>query len=227
MRSIYHLFSSSDNPNSLGAKFRARRLKTFEALFFNHFNVQVNVQEQIRILDVGGTDYFWKNSRIPDLPEVRITLLNINQEKVTHPHINSVVGDATDMKEFPTNSFDLVFSNSVIEHLYTFENQKKMASEIQRVGKEYFIQTPNRYFPVEAHYALPFAQYLPKRFLYLILTQTRLSRLKSWDKTLAKQYLDEIKLLDESEMKQLFPEAKILKEMVWGLTKSLTSHTLF
>lgn len=223
MALLIELFSSSDNPNSLGAKFRARRLKIFEALFFNYFDGN----QEIRILDVGGTDYFWKNSKILDLSGVRITLLNIYPERVTHPHINSIVGDATNMKEFPDNGFDLVFSNSVIEHLYTFENQKKMASEIARVGKRYFIQTPNKYFPIEAHYALPFAQYLPKTFLFFLLTKTKISRMITWDKDVARQYLDEIRLLNEKEMRQLFPEARILKETTLGLMKSLTAHNLF
>jgi len=131
------------------------------------------------------------------------------------------------MNVLSNKSFDLVFSNSVIEHLYTFENQIKMASEIERVGKRYFIQTPNKYFPIEAHYALPFAQYLPKNILYFLLTKTKVSRMILWDKDLARQYLEEIRLLNEKEMRQLFPEAHILKEKALALTKSLTAHNLF
>lgn len=222
MKFIYELFSSSDNPNSLGAKFRAKRLKKFEKLFFRNFNPE----KEIRILDVGGTDYFWKNSQIPSIPGVRITLLNLHLEKTTHPHIQSLLGNATDMREFSDKSFDLIFSNSVIEHLYTLENQQKMAAEIQRVGRKYFIQTPNKFFPIEAHYALPFAQFLPKSLVFLLLTKTRLSRLKRWEEKAARQYLEEIRLLNEKEMRLLFPGAKILKEKALGLTKSLTAHNL-
>lgn len=220
MKLIYELFSSSDNPKSLGAKFRKERLKRFEKLFFRNFRIE----KEIKILDVGGTDYFWKNSQIPNIPGVRITLLNLHLENTTHPHIESIQGDATDMREFPDQSFDLVFSNSVIEHLYTLENQQKMASEIQRVGKKFFIQTPNKYFPIEAHYALPFAQFLPKSLVFFLLTKTKLSRLKRWEEKSARQYLEEIRLLSEKEMKSLFPGAKILKEKALGLTKSLTAH---
>jgi hypothetical protein len=119
-----------------------------------------------------------------------------------------------------------VFSNSVIEHLYTYENQVKMADEIQRVGRKYFIQTPNKYFPIEAHYAIPFAQYLPKSLLLFLLTKTRLSRMTKWKKEDAKQYLDEIRLLSEKEMKRLFPGSKILKEKSLGFVKSFTAHNL-
>jgi len=222
MSIINDLFAPSDNPKSIGAKFRARRLKKFEKLFFRNFNPEKTIQ----ILDVGGTDYFWKGSQIPNVPGVCITLLNLQLEKTTHPHIKALVGDATAMPEFEDKKFDLVFSNSVIEHVYTYENQAKMAAEIQRVGKRYFVQTPNRYFPVEAHYALPFAQYMPKRLLFFILTKTRLSRMTKWKPQDAQQYQDEIRLLNEKEMKTLFPGSKMLKEKTMGMIKSLTAHNL-
>lgn len=174
MSFISNLFSPSDNPDSLGAKFRNQRQKDFEDLFFLNFSKN----EPIRVLDVGGASYFWDTSSLPTLPNIEIILLNLGEEKIDHPKIKSVVGDATSMPEFEENSFDLVFSNSVIEHLYTWENQQKMANEIMRVGKKHFIQTPNRYFPVEAHYAIPFAQYLPQPLLYFFLTKTKLSRLQ-------------------------------------------------
>jgi predicted SAM-dependent methyltransferase len=222
MSFISNLFSPSDNPDSLGAKFRNQRNKDFEDLFFKNFSKD----EPIRVLDVGGAAYFWNTSSLPSLPNIEIILLNLGVEEIDHPKIKSVVGDATDMSEFEDNSFDLVFSNSVIEHLYTKENQQKMANEIIRVGKKHFIQTPNRYFPVEAHYALPFAQYLPKDLVYFFLTKTKLSRLQKWDPKDAQQYLDEIRLLDLREMQQLFPNSNMYLEKVMGMIKSISAHNL-
>ncbi len=222
MSIVTDLFAPSDNPKSIGAKFRARRLKKFEKLFFRTFDTD----KPFEILDVGGTDYFWRSSQVPNIPGVTITLLNLQPEKTTHRNIRSLVGDATSMTQFADKKFDLVFSNSVIEHLYTSENQLKMACEIQRVGKRYFVQTPNKYFPVEAHYAIPLAQYMPKDLLFFFLTKTRLSRLNRWDTKDAQQYLDEIRLLNEREMKMLFPGCTILKEKTLGMTKSLTAHNL-
>jgi predicted SAM-dependent methyltransferase len=222
MSSFTRLFASSDQPDSLGAKFRTKRLKKFEDLFFKNFPKD----QPLTILDVGGTDYFWKGSKVLALPNVKIILLNLHKEETDHPNLESRIGDATQMKEFENQSFDLVFSNSVIEHLYTFENQRKMAEEIRRVGKKYFIQTPNKYFPVEAHYALPFGQYLPKKLLFFLLTKTKASRFQRWTSQAARQYIDEIRLLNEKEMKELFPKCTILKENVLGLTKSITAHNL-
>ena len=222
MSSLFNFLASSDNPNSLGYKFRIKRLQEFEKMFFSRFSGL----EKIEILDVGGTSYFWKNSSLLSHPGLRITLLNLYPVETSHPAIHAVQGDATDMREFETGSFDLVFSNSVIEHLYTLELQQKMASEILRVGKSYFIQTPNVYFPIEAHYALPFAQFYSKAFLHFMLTQTKFSRMRKWSSAEASQYIAEIRLLNAQEMKALFPGASLLKEKVLGLTKSITAHNL-
>ncbi|EAZ81630.1 class I SAM-dependent methyltransferase [Algoriphagus machipongonensis] len=222
MSFITELFAASDNPNSLGAKLRNKRQKAFEKLFFSTFPDK----KPIKILDLGGTAYFWKNSFLLDLPYVEITLLNLTKEEENLPKIKSVCGDATNMPEYQDQSFDLIFSNSVIEHLYNWENQVKMAEEIKRVGKKYFIQTPNKYFPIEAHYAIPFAQFAPKSLIFKTLTKTKLSRLKKWDEADAKQYLEEIVLLSEGDMRKLFEGASIYKEKMFGLTKSLTAHNL-
>jgi predicted SAM-dependent methyltransferase len=222
MSSLFNFLASSDNPNSLGYKFRTKRLQEFEKMFFSRFSGL----EKIEILDVGGTSYFWKNSSLLSHPGLRITLLNLYPVETSHPAIHAVQGDATDMREFENGSFDLVFSNSVIEHLYTFELQQKMASEILRVGESYFIQTPNVYFPIEAHYALPFGQFYPKAFLHFMLTQTKFSRMRKWSSAEASQYIAEIRLLNAQEMKALFPGASLLKEKVLGLTKSITAHNL-
>ncbi|MDN3203831.1 class I SAM-dependent methyltransferase [Algoriphagus sediminis] len=222
MGSFSDLFKSSDQPNSLGAKFRAKRLEDFEALFFKIFDKD----QKIRILDVGGTDYFWKGSSIIDLPNVSITLLNLHLEESSHPSVKAITGDATDMSNFENEQFDLVFSNSVIEHLYSFDSQKKMADEVMRVGKRYFIQSPNRSFPIEAHYALPFAQKMPKSWVYFLLTKTRFSRLQRWEEKDARQYLDEIRLLSQDEMKTLFPGSELYFEKVFGLVKSFAAHNL-
>ena len=63
------------------------------------------------------------------------------------------------MDFFKDKSFDAVFSNSVIEHVGTFEDQKMMANEVIRVTNFYFIQTPNLYFPIEPHFLVPFFQF--------------------------------------------------------------------
>ena len=171
--------------------------------------------------------FFWINHNFNSYRKgSALTLLNLEKEKTRLKNISSLSGNATDLSQFEDNSFDLVFSNSVIEHLYTYENQKKMASEIRRVGKNHFVQTPNKYFLLEPHYALPLFQFFPSSIAFLILTKTKLSRMQKWDPEFAKGYLEEIRLLSLSEMKKLFPQSHIYFEKIFGLNKSFVFHTL-
>ena len=220
MINLKTLLASSDYPDSLGNKFRNQRFRFFEKILHRQYQNDFPV----KILDIGGMEYFWKDKELLKNGLVEITLLNLQAEKTSIPGLSSMAGDATDLSQFEDQSFDLVFSNSVIEHLYTWENQQKMANEIIRVGRKYFVQTPNRHFFLEAHYALPFAQYLPKKMTHFLLTKTKLSRGSKWNPKDAQQYLDEIRLLTLSEMKELFPEAKVYKEKFFGLTKSVTMY---
>jgi 2-polyprenyl-3-methyl-5-hydroxy-6-metoxy-1,4-benzoquinol methylase len=75
----------------------------------------------IKILDVGGTVNFWENSGVlnEETKDIEITLINLKfpETSSTHPKIKQVVGSATSMVNFQSNEFDIVFSNSVIEHV--------------------------------------------------------------------------------------------------------------
>lgn len=206
----------------MGSKFRSKRFEFFERIFWEAFDKN----NTIRILDIGGTEAFWKGRKLLQNPNVSISLLNLAAEPLSHPSLKSLAGNATDLSYFEDKSFDLVFSNSVIEHLYTFENQQKMAAEVRRVGQKYFVQTPNKYFFVEPHYALPFFQFLPSRLVYFILTETRLSRMQKWEPQHARAYLDEIRLLSLREMKSLFPDGRVYFEKFLGMNKSFTLYNL-
>lgn len=220
--SFKSLFASSDKSYSLGYQLRNKRFIDFENLLLKHFAKT----EKIKILDVGGTAYFWEDKNIFKSSRLDITLLNLTEEKNLPKNMQSVAADATNIQIFERGSFDVVFSNSVIEHLYTWENQMKMANECMRVGNFFFIQTPNKHFPIEAHYVLPFVQYFPKNWTYNILTKTKLSRGLRWKPEDAQQYLDEIRLLSIKEMKSLFPMSNIYLEKFMGLNKSITAHNL-
>lgn len=220
--SFKSLFASSDKSYSLGYQLRNKRFVDFENLLLKHFAKT----EKIKILDVGGTAYFWEDKNIFKSSRLDITLLNLTEEKNLPKNMQSVAADATNIQIFERGSFDVVFSNSVIEHLYTWENQMKMANECMRVGNFFFIQTPNKHFPIEAHYVLPFVQYFPKNWTYNILTKTKLSRGLRWKPEDAQQYLDEIRLLSIKEMKSLFPMSNIYLEKFMGLNKSITAHNL-
>ncbi len=214
---FYSIFDISENKNSLGNQFREKR--------FSFFLKKINkLPKPVSILDVGGKINFWENRGLAGNLNYKITIVNIEKEISKYSNINYEIGDATNLSQFVDKSFDVAHSNSVIEHLYNFENQKKMSSEIIRVGQKYIVQTPNKFFLIEPHYLLPFFQFIPNKLKYFILTKTKLSRLKKWDKKFASQYIEEIRLLSLKEMKELFPSSKIYFEKFLGMNKSFTMH---
>lgn len=116
---------------------------------------------------------------------------------------SQVIADGTRLP-FHDGAFDFVFSNSVIEHV---ADHAAFAAEIRRVGKRYFVQTPNKAFPFEPHVLTPLVNYLPKRW------QRRLYRnftVWGWlarpDQAYVDWFVEDTNLLGRKEMKRLFPE---------------------
>jgi hypothetical protein len=215
----------SEDKKSLGNWFRDRRFPFFQ----NKVDSLVKSGElslPVKILDVGGCETFWANRGWNDNPNYEITLVNLHYfyQKDDYSNIKRVIGDATNLSQFRAEDYDIVFSNSVIEHLYTYENQKSMADECARLGKRYFIQTPNKYFFLEPHFLLPWFQFLPRNLQKFILTKTKLSRGRKWDKERAEIITMEIKLLSKRDLIALFPRAKIYTETFIGLDKSYTVY---
>ena len=146
-------------PNSFVNKFRKRRFKFFKQILDNS-------AKPVHILDIGGTQNYWVQMGIKDSDEIVITILNTEIIETKFPNFTYIQGDARNLKIFKDKQFDIVFSNSVIEHLDGFDDQKSMAKEIMRTGKTYFIQTPNYYFPFEPHFLFPFFLKSNRRFSF-------------------------------------------------------------
>jgi hypothetical protein len=176
-------------------------------------------------LDIGGTQSFWERMNFVNQPDVHITLLNVHAEPVKYANFSSMKGDACNLGCFRDKEFDIVFSNSVIEHLFNYENQKKMAAEVKRVGKYYYIQTPNYYFPIEPHWLFPLFQFLPFR-LKLFLTRNVTIGRHATSKDKAISLINEVRLLSLKEMRELFADGYAYKEKFLGMTKSITMYNL-
>ncbi|MEX1212480.1 MAG: methyltransferase domain-containing protein [Balneolaceae bacterium] len=191
---------------------------------FALFRTWLGVDSKKSILDVGGTRETWEGTGL----EEKVTLLNLTSPKTEDLQngFTCVQGNALDMGMFPDNHFGVVFSNSVIEHVGSFENQVRFAREVRRVGKSYWVQTPNRYFPVEPHLMFPFFQFLPERVQQWIAVNWTHSHLKRWksDEEELLEELEKIRLLNRKELASLFTNAEIYSEKVYGLTKSLVAY---
>lgn len=213
-------FLNSNSKQSLNQKFREKRFQFFKGLLD-----KLGTKDTIRILDIGGTEAYWENMNFVGNQNIHITLLNINQFPVKHANFISVKGDACNLSEYADKQFDLVHSNSVIEHLFTFENQQRMASEAMRVGKSYYIQTPNYYFPIEPHWVFPFFHFLPVSLRVFLTKNFNLGHYKKAEsQEAALNRVKEVQLLSEGEMKTLFPNGKVYREKFLGLTKSVTLY---
>ncbi len=216
MMKLFRRVADIRSRHSLASKLRRRRFQLFKAL------ISAVDKKPLTILDVGGTLDFWKRMDfLSENGEVELTLLNVFNAETPYPHVACVVGDGSDMREFHDGRFDIVFSNSVLEHLGNLTRQKRMADEIRRVGNGYFIQTPNLYFPIEPHFLFPFFQFLPVGLRAFLLKYFRIG----WhgparDMEKARKTVTSIRLLGRAELERLFPDGRVYRERLFGLTKS-------
>lgn len=208
------------NQRSLNHTLRARRFAFFKMLLEG-----LQLQRPVEILDIGGTQSYWERMMFTESNDYNITLLNLEEKPVKYKNFKSVRGNACDLSEYRDQEFDIVFSNSVIEHLFTKDNQFKMAAEVRRVGRNYYIQTPNYYFPVEPHWLFPGYQFLPFDLRVFLTKNFNLGHYrKAPNREKAVERVREVNLLTEGEMKQLFPEAKVKREYFMGLVKSISMY---
>jgi len=193
--------------------FRRRRMQRFVDTF--------QPTDETTVLDVGGTPYNWEqiDARFP------ITLLNTEPSKIgdRDSRYEWVQGSGTRL-DFADQSFDIAFSNSVIEHVGSLEAQQTFARELRRVGRQLWVQTPARGFFFEPHLLAPFVHFLPLSW------QRRLVRnftLWGWitrpSRAAVDRMLEGLRLLDYATFRDLFPDCEIRRERFLGLTKAFVA----
>lgn len=214
---------------NFSAQARKKRAELFRRYFF--------VDENTKILDLGSetganifnvlqsTNYQPQNVYIADIDASSVA------EGSRRYGFNAVLIDESANLPFPDRFFDIVYCSSVIEHttvpkseVWNLKNdadfraaawkrQTIFAREITRLGKQYFVQTPARGFPVESHTWLPLVGYLPREFFLPVLQTSN----RFW----IKRAEPDFNLLNADEMSKLFPAAEIICEKKFGLTKSV------
>ena len=205
-----------EGPGSLGARFRGQRW----AMALERFPDLADMS----VLDLGGTVQAWQ--RAPVLPS-HVTVLNLTEPgESANKAIVPVMGDACDASAVlaaagaPTQ-FDLVFSNSVLEHLGGHANRCRFAESARSLAPRHWIQTPYRYFPIEPHWLFPGMQFLPLALKARIAATWPLSHSHSPDLTRATSAALWTELISVTEMRHYFPNSEVVHERFLGLTKSI------
>jgi SAM-dependent methyltransferase len=180
-----------------------------------------------RILDVGGTAEIWD---LTPGAAGRLFLVNMpraaEEKEITTAEV--IYGDGCRLP-FADAAFDIVFSNSVIEHVGDGAAQQRFAEEIRRTGRGYWVQTPNRYFPIEMHLLTPVVHLLPqswRAFIVRRFTVWQWIHRPSPDRKrfYVEHFIADIRLLSAADMRRLFPDAVILRERFLLFTKSLVAY---
>jgi hypothetical protein len=210
--SFMHRYVSGTDGSSLAARMRAQRsvalIQAFPSL------------ESYRVLDLGGTRSWWSAS--PMLP-AHVTLVNLDVSPSQDARFTEIRGDACALTRAAVGEFDLVFSNSVIEHVGGYQRRLAFAEVAQSLAPRWWVQTPYRYFPIEPHWVFPGLQFLPLRARATVAEKWHVGHMRSRSREEAITDCLETELLSRTELGSLFPGSRIWHERFLGLTKSLVA----
>jgi hypothetical protein len=198
--------------DSWGARRRAERWSWFTSTFPD--------LDQMSVVDLGGDPHTWMHS--PVHPK-HVHVLNIEPLDTDIPDwIATDYANACDLPEsIASRRYDLVFSNSVLEHVGGHERRARFAENAHKLADAHWIQTPYRYFPVEPHWVAPGMQFMPIRARAAMARRWPLAHVRSSGLTDALDGVLWTELIDRTQMRYLFPDSTIRNERLAGLTKSI------
>ena len=137
-----------------------------------------------------------------------VPLTNFAQE---FPEIEPVTASGTNLP-FEDDSFDIAFSNAVLEHVGGREEQRRFVHELCRVAPKVFVSTPNRRFPLEVHTLVPFLHWFPRGVRDHAFAALRRDAWKG------------VELLDRQELLELFPAEAQARVVESRLTISVVAE---
>lgn len=175
------------------------------------------------IIDLGGTSDYWRRVGLDFLKDngFTVTIVNIEETELGEGPFKCMVGNACKI-DLPDNSFDIVHSNSVIEHVGGWDQVSAFASEVRRLAPAYYVQTPNWWFPVDPHFwKVPFFHWMPEAVRTELLARFSIATAgRIPDRKVARQIVEDTRLVTGRQMRDLFPDAEFRGEPFLGLTKS-------
>lgn len=210
------------NSKSIEFRFRSRRFAHVRRL------VETILAERGRadILDLGGTETYWRIGADfirANRHRLSITMVNPEPQPVSDRGIFTFhAGSATEPALFTGRSFDLVHSNSVIEHVGSWQAFEDFAANARQLAPRYYIQTPNHWFPYEPHFRFPGFQYLPAAVRARLIMRFSLGFFdRIGDRAEADDIIRHHRLLSTREMRELFPDGQVFHEKAFGMNKSI------
>lgn len=190
---------------------REARMRSFEE--------RMQLTPGMRVIDLGGSTKLWRFVNVPlDVTVLNLASQPIDQRQYGAHRFTIVRGDATHAPELKDNSFDLVFSNSCIEHVGPADKQQAFADTVRRLAPSYWVQTPSKLFPVEAHTGLPLWWLYPER--------VRQRMIENWTRSrpVYGEFIAGTRVLLRSDLTRFFPDAEILTERFSGIPKSYIAY---
>lgn len=210
------------NPRSLANRFRrARARKVLDAVRRAARN------GRCRVLDLGGEPDYWALFDRSELQALGAEVTVVNPEPQAYaggdPLFTFVQGDACDLTAFADDSFDLVHSNSVIEHVGDWSRMEAFAREVRRLAPAYYVQTPYQWFPIEPHFSSPFFHWFGESWRARRLMERAHGFMERPmpDMGAAMHAVQSARLLDKGQFRFLFGDARHEDERLGPLTKSL------
>lgn len=210
------------DPGSLEFKFRSRRFAKIQNL------MEKILAERGRcdIVDLGGTETYWligEDFIRRNRDRLHITLVNPEVEQLRDRDLFTFVAcSATETDLLSGHHFDLVHSNSVIEHVGEWSDMEQFAANVRRLALRYYVQTPNYWFAYEPHFRFPGFQFLPERVRVELVMRYSLGFFPRYDdRATALDVIRHHRLLSTRQMAKLFPDASISHEKVFRLNKSI------
>ncbi|MGH9119365.1 MAG: class I SAM-dependent methyltransferase [Acidimicrobiales bacterium] len=211
-RRLQRLLTDDQNPRSFASRARSARWTELHRRF--------PALADMRVLDLGGLPQFWQ--AVPVRP-TEVTTVNLEPAAVDEPWHRHVVDDACDPQSIRHERFDLVVSNSLLEHVGGFSQRQKLGDVIHAAAPRHWVQTPYRYFPVEPHWACPALQFLPVALRAAVVRRWPLGHARTTDHGASVSAVLWIDLLSLTEMRLLFPDSEIWRERALGITKSIVA----
>lgn len=173
----------------------------------------------MRVLDLGGTPQAWEAAPVTPASVVTVNLVSFESRNKAVTHL---VADACDLPH-RLGRFDLVFSNSLMEHVGGHVQRQRFAATAGERAPRHWIQTPYRYFPVEPHWFFPGMQFLPHPGRIWVSQHWHRGHIKTATPQAALDKVNEIELLSVSQLRGYFADSEIWHERLFGLTKSLVA----